>query len=603
MRRSPKSCKSCNPSARAALALFGVAVALHSGPTSAAKVRVRGSTTVEARAHVDGSTVIVRGRLLDDAGLPIAGNGVHARVRFRASREGPYVSLPAPQGCDATSKDQVHWAAGHATEPDEYRIDPQTMTGAFCVRVEHVAQHGVVELGYEGGPYYSGQTSIIDFDSTQRSLGLRFSPELNRVALDRSSHIVGIETELEPALAADEVSGTVQLELSWSDDRGTHSLGTAAVRPGERAQFEVPSTKLGRPGPGRFTARYAGSKAIHAAERSAVVQKTLRVTLSVAGPIPSADPSEGLEIKVGVGSAQGAVDSGLVEARLGRESVGTGSVNAGAARVLALFEAAHAGEVPITLHYVPAAPWWLPSEPLRINVPVKAPSPWRRLPWLLAALAIAAWVVRGWRRPGRLQRQTSEQAPPLSGRAALSVIERGPSHSGWRGRVLDAHDGVPIEGAKVAILTPAFGGDGVVRSALTDKEGRFSLEHLERVVEGTRMQVSARWHADLARPIPPTGEVLVSLISRRRALLERLVEWADFRGKPWKQSGDSTPGHIARVARSRRAPEVARWAEAVEEAAFGAEALDEVAEQAVRAKEPEWGAGKPVMHRVPKTSS
>ncbi|HEY6559615.1 MAG TPA: carboxypeptidase-like regulatory domain-containing protein [Polyangiaceae bacterium] len=580
-----------------------LALALQSAPTSAAKVRVRGSTNIEARALVDGNGVIVRGRLLDDAGLAIAGNGAHARVRFRASRDGSFLSLPAPQGCDATSTDQVHWATGHATEPDEYRIDPQTTTGAFCVRVESVAQNGVVEIGFEGGTYYAGQTTIIDFDSTQRSLGLRFSPELNRIALDRVSHIVGIETELEPALSADEASGTVQLELVFSDDRGSRSLGTAAVRPGERAQFEVPSSQLGRPGPGRFTARYAGSKAIHGAERSAVVQKTLRVTLSVAGPVPSADPSDGLEIEIAVGSAQGAVDGGLVEARRGSDSVGTGSVNAGAARVLALFEAAHAGDVPIALHYVPAAPWWIPSEPLRISVPVKAPSPWRRLPWLLAALAIAAWLVRGWRRPGRSQRQPTEPGATLNGRAALSVIEHGPLHSGWRGRVLDAHDGVPIEGAKVAILTPAFGGDGVVRSAATDKDGRFSLDHLERIVEGARMHVSARWHAELVRPIPPTGEVLVSLVSRRRALLERLVEWADFRGKPWKQTGDSTPGHIARVARTRRAPEVARWAEAVEQAAFGPDALDEGAEHAVRAQEPEWGAGKPVMHRVPKVPS
>ena len=587
---------------RALGVLISAAVALQAGPTSAAKVRVRGSTTIEARAVVDGSAVIVRGRLLDDAGLAIAGNGVHARVRFRASREGPYLSLPSPQGCDATSSDQVHWATGHATEPDEYRIDPQTATGAFCVRVANIAQNGVVELGYEGGAYYAGQTSVIDFDGARRSLGLRFSPELSRIALDRSSHIVGVETELEPALTADEASGTLQLELAWSDEQGAQSLGTAAVRPGERAQFEVPTSKLGRPGPGRFIGRYAGSKAIHAAERSAVVQKTLRVALSVAGPVPSADPSDGLEIEVAVGSAQGAVDGGLVEARLGTESVGTGSVSAGAARVLARFEAAHAGEVPITLHYVPAAPWWLPGEPLTVSVPVKAPGPWRRLPWLLAALAIAAWVVRGWRRPGRSQRQPTEAGATLSGRAALSIIERGPSHSGWRGRVLDAHDGVPIEGAKVAILTPAFGGDGVVRSALTDEDGHFSLDPIERVVEGARMHVSARWHADLARPIPPAGEVLVSLVSRRRALLERLVEWADFRGKPWKQTGDSTPGHIARVARTRRAAEVARWAQAVERAAFGPDALDENAEQAVRAQEPEWGAGKPALHRVPKAS-
>ncbi|HMJ13840.1 MAG TPA: hypothetical protein VK524_20625, partial [Polyangiaceae bacterium] len=232
---------------------------------------MRGSAIVEARALVEGDAVIVRGRLLDDAGLAISGSGVHAWVRFKAARNGPYASLPPAQGCDATTSDQVHWATGHTTAPDEYRIDPQSSTGAFCVRVAHVGQNGVVEVGYEGGAYYAGQSGTVDFDSTQRSLALRFSPELTRLALDRSSHIVGIETDLEPALAADELSGTVQVELLFSDERGTRSLGTSAVRPGERAQFEVAAMQLGRPGHGRFTARYAGSKTIHAASRSVVV--------------------------------------------------------------------------------------------------------------------------------------------------------------------------------------------------------------------------------------------------------------------------------------------------------------------------------------------
>jgi hypothetical protein len=543
----------------------------------------------------------VRGRLLDDAGQAISGSGAHARIRFQASRGGPYLRLPKPQPCDATPSEKIHYAASHPTLPDEYRVDPEEGSGSFCVRVPSISTTGVVELAFEGNAYYAGHTSLVDFDPAERSLNLRFSPEPARLSLDRPTHLIGVDTELEPAPAAGEQAAPVQLELLFTDGSAPRSLGTLAVRPGEHAQFEVPSRALGQPGPGRLTVRFAGSPAVHSAERTLVIQKTLRVTLSVAGEVEAGDPRDGLSIKVAVASAQGAVSGGSVEARAGLDSVGTAPVSAGVARVIAVFEATHAGQVSLSLLYLPGSPWLEAPEPLRINVPVTAASPWRRLPWLLLALAIASWVIRSWRRPPRASQRQATHATVPSGRAALDVIERGPVRAGWRGQVVDAHDGSPIAEARVAILTPAFGGDGVVRSVTTDGAGHFVIEHLESVApEGSRMQTAARWHSNLVRPLPPPGEVLVSLVNRRRALLERLVEWANFRGRPWKQPGDTTPGHVARTAHSRRATDVATWARAVENAAYGPEPLDEQKEQSIRAEEPEWGAAKPVLHRIGK---
>jgi hypothetical protein len=580
---------------RGLLALAGLALTLSVTPTHAAKVRIRGTTSLEARASVDASALTVRGRLFDDAGQGISGSGVHARIRVKASREGAFLRLPQPQGCDSTSAEKVHHAFDHATLPDEYRVDPEAGTGAFCVRLANIgASSGAVELTYEGNAYYAPHTAFIDFDSSERSLDLRFSPNLPRLPLDRPSHIVGVETELEPALAADEQSGTIQLELLFADSgAAARSLGTAVVRPGERAQFEVASRALGRPGPGRLTVRYAGSPSIHGAERSAVVQKTLRVTLSVAGPIQPADPQEGIPIKVAVGSLQGAVSGGFVEGRLGTESVGTAPVGSGVAQLLVAFEAVHAGEASLTLHYLPSSPWWEAGAPLSVAVPIRAPSPWRRLPWLVMAVAVAIWVIQSWRRPGRAQQKASTSPVAPSGRAAVSVIERGPSRSGWRGRVLDAHDGSPVVGARVSILTPAFGGDGIVRSIEADRDGCFSLDHSQSFgVEGARMQTSARWHSSLTRPLPPPGEIIITLVSRRRALLERLVEWTNFRGRPWKQAGDATPEQVATLARQRRAQGVEVWARAIENAAYGPTPVDEQAEEQVRAQEPEWAGTK-----------
>jgi hypothetical protein len=167
------------------------------------------------------------------------------------------------------------------------------------------------------------------------------------------------------------------------------------------------------------------------------------------------------------------------------------------------------------------------------------------------------------------------------------VVELGPVRSGWKGRVLDAHEGTPIEAARISVLIPAFGGDGCATSGVTDEQGHFELDHVERT-EGARLEVTARWHSTLVKPLPPPGLITVNLLSRRRALLGRLVDWALRAGRPWTQPGDPTPGHVARVARARHAQDVEGWAESVENAAFGPEPPDADVEQEVREREPGW---------------
>ena len=77
------------------------------------------------------------------------------------------------------------------------------------------------------------------------------------------------------------------------------------------------------------------------------------------------------------------------------------------------------------------------------------------------------------------------------------------------------------------------------------------------------------------------GLLELSLISRRRALMQRLVRWAERRGKPWtRPSGEPTPAQIAAVAVNEAEPEVERWARGVERLAFGPTPPDAAAEQA-----------------------
>jgi len=82
-------------------------------------------------------------------------------------------------------------------------------------------------------------------------------------------------------------------------------------------------------------------------------------------------------------------------------------------------------------------------------------------------------------------------------------------------------------------------------------------------------------------PLPVPGVIELSLISRRRALLARLVRWAERRGRPWTQPvGEPTPDHIATVAANEAEPRVERWARGLEYLAFGPTPPDAASEQA-----------------------
>jgi hypothetical protein len=448
---------------------------------------------------------------------------------------------------------------------------------------------GKLRLRFDGDRFYDRVESELELDSTRRSLALRFAPEPRLLSLERSHHPLVVQTTLEPP-ELEVAPESVLLKLSIAPrDGAARPISELTVSVGEPAAFTIDSKDLGEPGPAILTVSFPGSETIAPVTRTAVVQRTARVTLALAGTLVAGDPSEGLEIPVAVGSALGAVPAGSVEAVVGGESVGTAPVQAGAARLVAVFDAPHSSTLPVTLRYLPDTPWWLPGEPLTVPVAIAEPSPWRRLPWILAALAIALWVVRGWRRPERTDKPVPESERVPTGRASVDVIERGPARGGWRGRVLDAHDGSPVVGARVAITVPAFGGGGRAAAATTDDDGHFELPHIEGAnTEGAQIETTARWHARLARPLPIPGYVAIHLVSRRRALLERLVEWAGRRGRPWADKGEPTPGHVARIARDRRARDVEAWAQAVERAAYGPEPPDEGEEARVRENEPDW---------------
>jgi hypothetical protein len=548
-----------------ALLVLGSAEAAH-----AAKIRIRARATLEARAVPRDGAVELKGFLKDDAGRPIG----RARVQI-APRTG---RLQVKQTCGRTDR-------AHATD-DGVAIDSDG-AGSFCIQIRGSSGH--FRLSFGGDAYHDRVETELEVDSSRRALALRFDPEPRFLALERA-HSVRVQTAVEPP-DVDASPEKVLLELSLVTRQGAQrKLESSEVTAGEPAEFQLRSADLGEPGPATLVVAFRGSETLSPAHRSAMIQRTAIVNLALAASLAPADPSDGIEIPVAVGSTVGAVPAGTVEALVGGRSVGAAPVQAGVARVIAVFDAPHAGTVPITLRYLRDAEWWRAGEPLTIPAAIAAPSPWRRLPWVLAALAITLWVVRGWRRPARSEsRARAEEESLPSGRASVEVIERGPARSGWRGRVRDAHDGQPIVGARVSIQIPAFGGGGRAAAAVTDASGTFELPHVDGAQsEGAQIETVARWHGRLARPLPPPGFVAIQLVSRRRLLLERLVDWAARMGRPWNERSEPTPGHVARVARERRAGDVADWAQAVEKAAYGPEPPDEIEEGRVREREPDW---------------
>jgi hypothetical protein len=482
----------------------------------------------------------------------------------------------------------VHEARGFTDLPDEYVIDTDA-AGAFCVRVNMPLGDVSIELEVEATRHVDGGRAKLELDSAKRALLLQFTPEPRTLSLDQPSELFGVDTRVQPALP--ETAEQVELSLLLLDRAtpgGTsQEIAKTSVRAGDRARFEVDARALGRPGPAQLSVRFNGSRTLSASEKSALVERTALVELKLPKQLPAVDPGAGVELGVGVASRLGPVPGGSVEALIGGQTVGTAPVKDGRATLLAEFQVPQGKSVALTVRYLPGAPWWLAGPPIEVVLPLLPPSPWRRLPWLFAALAIALWIMRGWRRPPRIAR-SAESRPTASpaGAAALEVVKLGTAHSGWRGLVMDAHEGTSIDGAQVSIEEPSFG-RAVRLTAQTAADGSFMIETPGRALnEGARLRVEAGSYSALERPIPPQGEVVIQLVSRRRALLDGLVQWARRRGIPWAGSAEPTPGHVARTALKRDQPHVAEWARDVERAAYGTSEPDAEHERRLREGEP-----------------
>ena len=556
-----------------ALSVISVSLSVTLSVTAEARglLRVRADSEMSGVGAIPTDTSVdVSGTLRDDTGQPIAG----ARVVVTATRD----EAVAASAC--RSGDTV------VAEPDGVvmRTDPG---GFFCARLPRTASLAGRVVRYDGDTYHGTVTATISSDVGRRPIGLAFEDRELTASLDAPSVVIRVTTRIVEGGGSPE---PVRLVLSFRPrtEGGPESeVGATDVELGSTAKFDIESRLLAPPGVGKLVVRFAGSSSLAKAEEWVLLERHATAHLGIATTLSPSDPTDGVELAVAVGWAAGAVPNGWVEALLDGQPVGVAEVSAGASRVVATFAPPRGRPAQIALRYIADGDGFVAGAPLVVDVPVRPPNPWTGLPWLLAAIGIAYWVVRAWRRPVRSPRAPTRPGDATSGRASVELVERDASQSGWKGRVLDAHDGTPIALARLKIVVPVFDGEGVAASFTTGADGTFAIAHVASARnEGARLVVAAPHHSTLEKQAPSDGVLVVNLVSRRRAILDRLVGWTREAGRPWSRKKEPTPQEVSALARGARHGDVLAWAAAVEEAAYGPASPDERREAEIIAKEP-----------------
>lgn len=528
-------------------------------PPPTLKVSGKASFVWEARSV--GQTFEVRATLSDEVGRPLP----NAEVRLRASTA----------------------ASGTAGSPLLRRCgDPRNGSGAelllttdklgrVCCSVSGM-NGGALELSYQDSRGYleRAAASVGLPQAVRPAFELGFDPPLTTLPLDQPIQELGLVAR---ALDGGTAPAGAELVLSLSAEGAERELGRAALDGlGEIHRLTLVSGSFDRPGPGRLIGRLMSRSGEELARATLPVLRSATVQLEVA-----ADAQRGVDVgsslQVRAASVLGPAPTGVVEARSLGRSVAAARVTQG----IATIQLPSSGEAPLggslVLEYVGAGPGWLSGAPVELRVRPSGPSLARYALWILAAILAALAVVLGWRRPPR-PRPLAEPEPPRV-RASVELLESFGSEGGYQGVVRDAHEGFGVSPAVVSFI-----GAGPNRPVLlqvrTTTEGTFQVETAS-FPAGTQVEVTAPFHATLTAPLPGPGVLQLSLISRRRALLERLVRWAERRGKPWTRAlGEPTPAHIAEVAAQQAEPHVERWARGLEHLAFGPAAPDAASEQA-----------------------
>jgi hypothetical protein len=531
----------------------GSAAAQVSAPT----LKVSGKASFVTEARATGDSYEVRATLVDEVGRPLP----DAEIRVRT--------------LSTSSAATLHRCGDPRGEAGGELLLTTDKSGRVCSSVTGMTS-GAVELGFQDARgYLERATRVVRLpDGVATFFEIGFDPPVTTLSLDQPVQELGLVAR---ARGGSTPPPAAELVLSMVADGSEQELARAALDGlGEVHRLSLVSSSFGHPGPARLVGRLRAHEGEELAQVNSAIVRNATVTLSVEGGL-DVGVEPGAKLQLHAASVLGPAASGIVEARSRGRSVAAARIKNGVATLsVPPAPAAMLGGT-LTLEYVGEGAGWLPGPPLELRVLAASPGYARYAFWIVAAGLAALAVVLGWRRPPRPRPQPPTE--PSRVRASVEVLEPFGAGGGYQGHVRDAHEGTSISPAAVSFIGPGLNRP-VLLQVRTATDGSFRIQGAT-FPDGTLVEVSAPFHATLTAPLPVPGVIQLSLISRRRALVERLVRWAERRGKPWiRPSTEPTPAEIAATASLEAEPEVERWARGLERLAFGPLPPDAASEQA-----------------------
>jgi hypothetical protein len=570
---------------------IAVALALASAPlifvgsaaaSGAPRLHLRGIARIDAHVARSQGKLVLTGTVTDDMGAAAAHARVGVEVGTLAASDpqgGASLTALAPMTPEACSD---AWQ-GPALEDAHRLAATADGAGRFCVRLALPTGRYFAHLEVKGSGLVDGARMDLPVDLSLEPVTLRFDPERDVLSLDDDASTVDVVASTEDDGIT---SAAANLPLTLSNESG-RALGSATTNASGRARFVVRGALFGSPGRGELRVSFGGSAQAGASSYAAPVERRAHVSLevpqAVEGRLPLATSEREVAIRVVArttsASQGGSAPTGTIKVRVGIDETGgiagAAPIAGGEARVVLTFPTPSDGEgdTPVRFDYVPDSPWFEAAGPLRVDQPLRAPAAWDQLLLWLTGLGVVAWLAAG-RLPSRWETRgpSSARIKVPESAAHVELLSAGtPDERVWTGRVVDGHEGIPIAGVRVALERPGFERAEIVADAMSGADGAFVLAPAE-VKPGDRLVAEGPLHGAYRAPAPPFGEVRVALVSRRRALLDRLVAWARRKGRPYDAHPEPTPGHVRRMARG--GGEAGKWAEAVELAAFSGDAVD-----------------------------
>jgi hypothetical protein len=549
------------------LAVFVLCLALEVA-AQARPVRVRGGARIAAQARfVEGDVLELSGRLTDEGLAPLEDAFVAVTTRSG-------LLLDDAGGCPDLPIKVARGRLRMVTDAG----------GEFCLRWTEAPERGRIKLRFAGDRYHGAAELSVTFDraaSQKLSTNLQFDPRPVSVDLDQARMTFAGSLQLGRTTAHADRGGLEVLMLNEDGEK----LASGKTSGDGRLRLQLSSDQLGDPGQGKLELRFLGNDDLLPSSDVQPIVRRATVSLALEDAVSPVSRGDTAVIDVRVFAARGQVTSGVIEAMRGGASVASAPVEGGRSELTMRFDDDKAQQVELRLRYLAASPWWRAGQPLDVTVPIAPPSQvWRALLALLVLVA-GAWVAASWRRSDK-PAPASEEPPPIP--PGVHVVASKRRERGFRGVVRDAHEREPLAGVEITVQAPTLEDDGVVLRTETDDEGRFEFE-LEPLPDGAEIVAECDSHSAERKRLPPAGRFEIALVTRRRAVLRRLVRWAKARGAPYDTKPEPTPAQVRRAGRERE--EVRDWAAAVERVAFGPEPVHREHEHALRDDEPGAGAG------------